>query len=160
MRSGSLVPYLGFWLAVGITGYLVVNWLMSPKIAGVISTDGRGEVVINRSYDQHFYVAGAINGHPVTFMVDTGASLVSINEDIARQIGLSPSGSPASFKTAAGTVAGRIVGDATVQAGGVRVDGIRIGITAAGDQPLLGQNFLNKVELTQTADRMILRPKP
>jgi hypothetical protein len=51
--------------------------VVSPKVARAVAAGGTGVVVIDRSHDQHFYVAGSINGHPVTFMVDTGASVVS-----------------------------------------------------------------------------------
>jgi predicted aspartyl protease len=50
-----------------------------------------------------------------------------------------------------------MVPNASVSAGGIRVDGLRVGVGATGRQALLGQNFLNKVELNQTADRMMLR---
>src|SRR2546423_8849575 len=53
---------------------------VSPKVARAVATDASGPIVIERSYDQHFYVQGAINGHPVTFMADTGATVVSVNE--------------------------------------------------------------------------------
>ena len=95
-----------------------------------------------------FYVEGAINGHPVTFMVDTGATVVSVSEDLARKIGLGP-GVPAIFDTAAGRVEGRIVPAASVQVGVIRVEGIRVGINNGGPSALLGQNFLNKKFLKQ-----------
>ena len=104
--SSSHVKYAAFWLLVGGIGYLAFNAFVSPKVA--VATSGSGTVVIERSHDQHFYVEGAINGYPVTFMVDTGATVVSVSEDLARKIGLGP-GVPAIFDTAAGRVEGRIV---------------------------------------------------
>ena len=100
-------------------------------------------------------VEGAINGHSVTFLVDTGASVVSVNEELAGKIGLS-AGSPTIFNTANGRALGRIVPEASVRVGGIRVDGIRVGI-GNSERALLGQNFLKKVQLTQGADRMVLR---
>ena len=151
----SHVKYAAFWLLIGGIGYLAFDLFLSPRVSRAVATDASGPVVIERSYDQHFYVQGAINGHPVTFMVDTGATVVSVNEELARQIGLS-SGVSAIFDTAGGRVAGRIVPQATVQVGSIRVNDIRVGIT--GDGPaLLGQNFLNKIDLRQSPDRMILQ---
>ena len=77
---------------------------------------------------------------------------MSVSNELARKIGLAP-GAPAMFGTAGGPVTGRIVPEASVRVGGIRVDGIRIGV-GTGEQALLGQNFLNKVELTQGSDRM------
>ena len=147
--------YAAIWLSLGVLAYLATAAVVSPKVARPVVTDASGVVVIERSHDQHFYVEGAINGHPVTFLVDTGASLVSVSDGFARKIGLS-AGAPAIFNTAAGRVIGRIVPEASVEVGGIRVDGIRIG-TGTGDRALLGQNFLNKVRLTQDGDRLVLR---
>jgi len=152
--SGSHARYAAFWLLVGGIGYLAFNAFVSPKVA--VATRGTGTVVIERSHDQHFYVEGAINGHPVTFMVDTGATVVSVNEELARKMRLGP-GVPAIFDTAAGRVEGRIVPDATVQIGDIRVEGIRVGINSGGPAALLGQNFLNKIDLRQSPERMTVR---
>jgi aspartyl protease family protein len=135
--------------------YLAFDTLVSPKIARPVVTDGNGVVVIERSYDQHFYVEGAINGHAITFLVDTGASLVSVSDEFARKIGLAP-GAAAGFDTAGGRVVGRIVPDVSVQVGGIRVDGIRIGV-GTGERALLGQNFLKKIQFSQDANRLVLR---
>jgi aspartyl protease family protein len=147
--------YAAIWLSLGALAYLGMSAVVSPKIARPVVTDGQGAVVIERSHDQHFYVEGAINGHPVTFLVDTGASLVSVSDELARKIGLA-AGSPAIFDTAGGRTVGQIVPEASVRVGSIRVDGIRVGV-GTGERALLGQNFLNKVELNQGADRMILR---
>jgi aspartyl protease family protein len=149
-------PYAFFWLLVAAVCYLGMDALISPKVARAVATDGSGIVVIERSHDQHFYVDGSINGYPVTFLVDTGATLVSVGEDLAEKIGLS-SGFPAVFNTASGRMTGRIVSEANVQIGGIRVEGIRVGINPSGTHALLGQNFLNKVELTQGTERMVVR---
>ena len=152
--SGSHAKYAAFWLLVGGIGYLAFNAFVSPKVA--VATRGSGTVVIERSHDQHFYVEGAINGHPVTFMVDTGATVVSVNEEIARRIGLGR-GVPTIFDTAGGRVEGRVVPGATVQIGNIRVEGIRVGINSGGPAALLGQNFLNKIDLRQSPERMTVR---
>jgi aspartyl protease family protein len=154
--SARLFGYAAFWLLSAGLAYVAFDAIVSPKVASAVADSGSGVVVIDRSYDQHFYVAGAINGHPVTFMVDTGASVVSVSADLARKLGL-PAGAPAVFETFGGRISGRMVPDVTVEAGGIRVEGIRVGVGNTGRQALLGQNFLNKVDLTQTAERMTLR---
>jgi aspartyl protease family protein len=150
--------HVAFWLLVGAVAYLGFDTLLAPKVTRARVIEGSGVVTIMRSYDQHFYVEGSINGHPVTFMVDTGATAVSVGEPLARKIGL-PQGMTADFGTAGGRVTGRIVSDATVQVGGIRVSGIRIGVHPDLRYALLGQNFLNKLDLTQDADRMVLRAR-
>ncbi len=48
------------------------------------------EVKLRRARDGHFYVTLDVNGADVRFVVDTGASLVVLNERDARRIGLDP----------------------------------------------------------------------
>ena len=150
--------HVAFWLLVGAVVYLGFDAFLSPKVTRARVIEGSGIVTIARSYDQHFYVEGSINGHPVTFLVDTGATYVTVSEDIARKIGL-PHGAAADFNTAGGRVAGRIVSGADVQVGGIRVSGIRIAVNPTLRHALLGQNFLNKLDLTQDAERMMLRAR-
>ena len=66
-------------------------------------------------------------------------------------------GVPTIFDTAGGRVEGRVVPGATVQIGNIRVEGIRVGINNGGPAALLGQNFLNKVDLRQSAQRMTVQ---
>jgi predicted aspartyl protease len=80
--SARLFNYAAFWLLLAGLAYAIFDAIVSPKVASALAADGSGEVVIDRSYDQHSYGAGAINGHPVTFMVDTGASVVSVSADL------------------------------------------------------------------------------
>ena len=135
--------------------YLAFDTFLSPKVTRARVIDGADVVTIARSYDQHFYVEGSISGHPVTFMIDTGATTVTIGEELARKMGLT-GGYAADFNTAGGRVTGRIVPNVDVQVGGIRVSGLRVAVNPALRQALLGQNFLNKLALTQDADRLIL----
>jgi aspartyl protease family protein len=156
-RGMSLtIKYAAFWLLLAGVAYLAFDAFLSPNVARAVATDGTGVVIIERSRDQHFYVQGAINGRPVTFLVDTGATIVSVNEEMAKRLGL-PHGVTAVFDTAAGRSVGRVVSEATVQVGSIKVDGIRVGINSGGPAALLGQNFLSKVDLRQDAARMTLR---
>jgi aspartyl protease family protein len=149
----STAKFAAVWVILGAVAYLGFDSVISPKVARPVATDGHGVVIIPRSHDQHFYVEGSINGHPVTFLVDTGATLVSVNQELARKIGLGP-GTVWTFDTAVGRSTGRIIKDVTVQVGGIRVDGIRVGVTPGAGVALLGENFLNKLDVRQNGDRM------
>lgn len=148
------------WVAIFAALYLYFDARLKPRVAVASGAAlAQGEVVIPRSPDGHYYVAGAINGQPVTFLVDTGASTVSVSRAFARQAGL-PKGTPADFQTAGGPVSGEMVSGVSVEAAGIRVDGISVGVgihSADRQAALLGQNFLRKVELVQSGDRMIFR---
>jgi aspartyl protease family protein len=74
------------------------------RLAGNASTAGAPrEIVIPAGPGGHFVAAGAINGRAVQFMVDTGATLVSISQIDAERIGLDwRSGRPVVTQTANG----------------------------------------------------------
>ena len=158
MRWGTL-GILAFWLVVMAGLYLVMEQVRAPR-AAVVAFDGA--LVIPRGNDGHFRVAGSINGQPVRFMVDTGASLIAVTDALAQQAGME-GGEVTQFRTANGVPPGRVVVAQSVAVGPLRVSGLRVctGYTgeAAGDA-LLGQNFLQHFDVQMQRDRMVLRPHP
>ena len=156
------ITALVLWLVIFGAMYLFLDAKMQPQVATVTSLDmARGEVIIPRSRDGHYYVGGAINGRPLTFMVDTGASTVVVSADLAAKIGLTR-GVPTPFKTAGGMVWGETVSDQTIEAGGIQLKGLRVGVVTQMDQrdyALLGQNFLRHIDVIQSGDQMVLRVK-
>ena len=147
-----------FWLAV--IGLLYAGMTRYLKPAPVI-VSATGDLVIPRARDGHFYAAGKVNGKPVNFMVDTGASLVTVSEKFAREAQISK-GNPTVFKTANGDLPGRIVTGVPVALGPVSVSGVRVGVGLVGDNAsdaLLGQSFLSKFEVVLSKEQMILRHK-
>ena len=48
------------------------------------------EVALDRSSDKHFYADAQINGHPIRFLVDTGAGEIALTEEDARKAGVPP----------------------------------------------------------------------
>lgn len=102
-----------------------------------------------------------MGGKPVMFMVDTGASTVTVSEALARMAGLG-AGEPTTFQTANGAMQGRIVKDVPVTLGPIRVSSVRIGVGLVGgesDEALLGQSFLGKFDILMADNKMTLRPK-
>ena len=158
LRWGTL-GILAFWLAVMAGLYLAMDYVRQPR-AAVVAADGA--LVIARGSDGHFRVAGSINGQPVRFMVDTGASLIAVSDALAQQAGLQ-GGQVTQFRTANGVRSGRVVAAQSVAVGAFVVSGLRVGTgytgEAAGDA-LLGQNFLQHFEVQIQRDRMVLRPHP
>ena len=156
------ITALVLWLVLFGVMYWFLDAKMQPQVATVTNLDvARGEVIIPRSRDGHYYVSGAINGRPLTFMVDTGASTVVVSADLAAKIGLIR-GVPTPFKTAGGMVWGETVSDQTIEAGGMQLKGLRVGVVAQMDQrdyALLGQNFLRHIDVIQSGDQMVLRVK-
>ena len=150
---------VAFWLVVMAALYWAMDRWQQPRQARVTA---EGVLELPRQADGHFRVAGTVNGEPVLFMVDTGASIVSVSEALAQRAGLR-GGEPASFNTANGVRTGRIVRAASVSLqGGTRVENLRVGVgLQVGDdsQGLLGQNFLQHFDIQIERERMLLRPR-
>lgn len=144
------------WVLLFGVIYLVLDASMQPKVAA----GAAGEIVIPRSRDAHFYLAGEINGQAMVFMVDTGATTVSVGGALAERLGLPP-GRPVQVGTANGVARGTEVLGQTVSLGGISIRDVRIIVLPEmGEHALLGQNVLRHLEVVQTSERMVLRKKP
>lgn len=154
----GLIPMIIFWCVVMALLYAGMTHYLKPKAAQV---QANGDLVIPRARDGHFYAAGTVNGQPVDFMVDTGASLVSVSEPLAQAAGLQ-GGVPTTFHTANGSQPGRVVDGVVIAVGPLRVSNARVGVgLVMGDarQALLGQSFLGKFDITMTQNQMVLRAR-
>ena len=137
------------WIILLGNIYLVIDSQVKPKVA--IATSNAAEVMIPRSRDSHFYLSGQINGQALTFMVDTGASTVAINQGVAQRLELS-AGRPVTIGTAGGKTQGFEVAGVTLSIGGITLNNVRIVVlTNMPGEALLGQNVLRHLEVIQSA---------
>lgn len=145
------------WVGLIAAGYVVTTQLTAePPVARSLDK-GKQEIAIPVSRDGHYYLDGAVNGVPLRLMVDTGATYVSVGADFAKAAGL-PDGITGYFKTANGTVEGKIVKDLDVQADAFHVSGLSVVVMPSQNGVgLLGQNFLRRFEVSQAAKVMRLR---
>lgn len=157
--NGHLVAGI-VWLALIAGGYLAFDHAMRPaEVVGCEGGDAARELRLAAARDGHYYVDGAIDGKPVRFVVDTGASTVTVGGDDADRIGL-PEGEPAGFRTAAGDVAGRVVRGRSVRAACFDLSGMSVAVSPPmGGSALLGQNFLRHFDVTMSGGTMVLRPR-
>ena len=106
----------------------------------------------------HYLVNGQINHLPVTFLLDTGATLISIPSQIAQQLQLKK-GYPSQSRTANGNITVYSTRLNSVSIGAIELNNIRASINPymAGDEILLGMNFMKHLEMTQRGKELILR---
>ena len=152
----GLIPMMVFWCAVMGLLYVLMTHYLKPKQARV---SANGDLVIQRAQDGHFYTLGTVNGRPASFLLDTGASLVTVSEAFARKASIS-GGAPTTFHTANGDRLGRVVEGMAVTVGPLVVNNIKVGVGLAGhkeEDALLGQSFLSKFDVRMEKDQMILR---
>jgi aspartyl protease family protein len=116
-----------------------------------LSPDGRG----------HFQTEGRIDGQRIQFMVDTGASLVALNEKSAARFGLRPSPGDynATVTTANGTIKAARTRLAMVEIGELTVRDVDAMVLPdeALSENLLGLSFLSKLRRYEYANgRLVL----
>jgi aspartyl protease family protein len=161
-RLGA-VAVAAVWLLVAAVMYLGFEYLEESRRAKLQPyTLGSGELVIPRQRDGHFHVKGEVNRQPVVFLIDTGASHVSVSQALADQAGL-PAGSPITLQTANGSRAGRLVRAVPVRVGHLVLNDASVSVGLSGLEPrqaLLGQSFLKHFDVEIGRDRMVLRSRP
>lgn len=110
-----------------------------------VSSEKGGTIRVRQASDGHFWVDALVNGRPVRFLVDSGATTTSLSRGAARRAGIDSSGG---FGTMVQTANGVV----TVERG--RADSVRIGpierrdvavhiSDAFGDINVIGMNFLS-----------------
>jgi len=123
---------------------------------------GASRAVLFASGGGHFVTDGSVNGQTVRFMVDTGATLVSLGEAEARRLGIEfRNGRRMPFNTANGVVTAHIVSLNRVKIGEVEVYGVDAAIIpAAMPVALLGNSFLNRFNMRRENDTLTLDRRP
>jgi len=125
-----------------------------------VQTVGRS-LSIPRDARGHFKTEGRIDGQRLGFMVDTGASVIALNETSAARFGLRPSPGDynATVTTANGTIRGAHTRLAMVDIGGLVVRDVDAMVLpdAALSENLLGLSFLSKLKRFEYANgKMVL----
>ncbi len=130
----------------------------NTQIETVQSVEGSREIRLQRNRYGHYHASGTINGQPVEFMLDTGASDVSIPDGVARRVGLKR-GVEKYYETANGTITAYATSLDSVGLGGLKLRRVRASINPhmEGETILLGMSVLKQLEFTQRGDTLIIR---
>ncbi len=139
------------------------SYELGRHIGGGYAEPDKTEVMITANNRGSFFTNGHINGRPVRFLLDTGASHVAFNEVQARSLGLDymDEKNRVAVATAGGKQNGYRVVLKNVSIGGISLSNVQ-GVVHEGDNPpvnLLGMSFLSQLEIEQKRNLMILRKK-
>lgn len=152
-----------FWLLLMGSMTLFFNGFIEQQqnpnrhLAGMNAGLGT-DVVLLRNQAGHYVAPGFINGHEVTFLLDTGATNISVPAGIARAAGLKQ-GRQAMVNTANGVVPVYATQLDTVQLGAITLQQIQAHINPhmSGDIVLLGMSFMKHLDMTQRDGTLTLR---
>ncbi len=127
------------------------------------SSSGRGQgagqrIVLSAGSGGHFVTSGSINGGSVQFLVDTGATTVSMSRAQADRLGLNyRNGRPVRMQTANGVISGYLMTLDRVRIGDVEIGGVEATV-AERDMPvvLLGNSFLSRFQMKRENETLVL----
>jgi len=119
---------------------------------------GRPSVTLSADARGHFVSEGAVNGAPIRFVVDTGATLVALPASEANRIGIDYRKARIVIThTAAGAVPVYQVRFDSVRVGDIELAGVDGVVVESGlDVALLGMSFLRRVEMRNDGQLMVL----
>ncbi|MBI3562815.1 MAG: TIGR02281 family clan AA aspartic protease [Gammaproteobacteria bacterium] len=163
-RRHGITMFILMWVAlIGVLALVFQHWLdkennPNQQVNSRLSPEGSREVVLERNRFGHYVVSGHINDFPVQFMLDTGASDVSVPERIAKRIGLQR-GPEVTYNTANGPARGYMTQINTIRIGTIELHNLRASINPNVDDEdiLLGMSFLKQLEFTQRGNTLTLR---
>jgi len=117
-------------------------------------------IELRRQDDGHYWLMVDINGKPVRFMVDSGATMTAINATTAIETGVEADGYPIILSTANGRVAAKRAIVRSLTVGPHRIENHPVVVSERfGDVNLLGMNFLNSMQSWRVeANMMVLQP--
>jgi aspartyl protease family protein len=140
---------------------------VEARLDGRVSARKQGstarEVQVWRNTSGMYTTVGSINGLPVSFLVDTGATQVAMNAAQARRLGIDyrVTGSPAEVTTASGVERAWMVSLDSVKLGELEVRNVQA-VVLDGAQPqttLLGMSYLGRMKITNDGQLMTLQKK-
>ncbi len=123
----------------------------------------RSVVQIWRGAGGMYTTGGSINGMPVKFLVDTGASIIAMNSQDARRLGIDyqRSGTAGTVSTASGVERAYQVSLDSVKVGDILLRNVEAAVLEGPYPPvvLLGMSFLGRVEMENQGSMLVLRQK-
>ena len=164
-RIGRVFMVLAWCAALFLATRFFAQWEARQQNPNVVVSSEQGEgfieVKLVSNVQGHFVASGQINGQPVDFMLDTGATDVSIPAGLAKRLKLEE-GFGVTLSTANGLSQGYRTRIERLQLGDIVLRDVRALVAPGlhGDQVLLGMSALNKLEFTQRGGTMLLRQTP
>ena len=122
---------------------------------------GAAQVQLRQNSMGHYVATGTLNGEPAVFLLDTGATTVSVPARLAKSLQLKR-GAPMRSQTANGTVTTYQTRIDEVSLGGIVMRNVLASINPGmhGEEVLLGMSFLRHLELRQQGRTLTLTTPP
>jgi aspartyl protease family protein len=131
---------------------------MGQHFESAAMTAERQSVTLSRDSSGHFMTDAMVNGSHIRFMVDTGATLVSIPAAEAARLGIDYQKGRAGYSILADgrRVASYRVTLDSVSIGDITLFNVEGSVSSGSGFPLLGMSFLNRTEIRQDGQSLTL----
>lgn len=135
----------------------ISSWTAAAKVQPPASEHEKKnkEFIIKQSRNGYYFLDGAINDKALTFVIDTGASFVSIPTPVAREAQISCK-DEVDMQTANGLIKGCIATIKKLNFGPFVIENAMTVIAPNLSQPLLGMNVLQQLKIVQEKGEMYL----
>jgi gag-polyprotein putative aspartyl protease len=148
------------------SGCVLVDPAGGPRSAKSqdIAIDGSRQITVPIGEDGRFWIRGSVNGFPVQFVIDQGATVdagVVVTEDFAARANLI-GGAPAHVQTRGGVIEGRRIQGIPASFGPFRIPQTTVVVGPLGSKSstaLLGQDLLSLFEVTANDREMTIVSK-
>lgn len=143
------------WVAIFGAGFVLFTFRddfhylvqrLKTEATGQPIVEGR-VIRIPQAIDGHFYVDATVNGSPVRFLVDSGATVTTIGQQTADRVGVAYSGTRNQLVQTGNGLVQVATGTAdTLNVGSIDRSNVRIHIAQRDDLNVLGMNFLSSLD--------------
>jgi aspartyl protease family protein len=165
LRLNEALRHIAIW--AGVIAVLVLGYSFRGELGGVLmrvraefapgypAPAGANEVVVTQDTDGGYYLIGQVNGQPVRFLADTGASDIVLSPQDAQRLGVDVASlrftSPSQTANGIGHGAGYTASSLAV--GPIRLTEVPMQINQAPmSSSLLGMAFFRRLESFQLKD--------
>ncbi len=162
-KIAKIFVWIAWLIAIGLLMFFfqgVLDKQYNPNTQPEIrlTDSGKAEVTLLQNRHGHYVSQGTINSTPVTFLLDTGATEVSIPAHIAKKLNLFSQGNYR-VQTANGSVTVYQTQIEQLSLGNIFLYNVAAHINPAmkSNEILLGMSALKRVEFRQTGKQLILR---
>ena len=142
------------WIVIFAAGFVLFSfrdnfgWVAQRLKAEAVGTpveQGR-ETRIPMAIDGHFWVEAQVNGQPVKFLIDSGATMTTIDRDTAARVGVDVSPRRDQFvRTGNGMIRVSSGRAAKLEVGGISRRDVGLQVAENDDLNVLGMNFLSSL---------------
>ena len=158
------------WIAIFATLFAIFSFRfefigiwerVKADISGTAGQNISSEAIeLRRQDDGHYWLMVDINGKPLRFMLDSGATMTAINATTASEVGVEADGYPIILSTANGRITAKRGVVRSLSVGPHSIENHQVVVSERfGDVNVLGMNFLNSMQSWRVeANMMVLQP--